>query len=329
MSQQHPVQFCQGKVALLGLLALGDVEADAGHVAGLAVLRRLDLGARFDPADRPVRPVDAVFDAIVGAGHAVGDRGRGPFAIVGVNRFAPGGVGELPIGIASEDLPAASRAGQLPGQQVELPDAQAAGLGREAQPGRDILLRAEAVAELSHQGCVILLETGQAIALDGHVDLAGEEIREVAGGVADRCQQQPVPERRAVLAMVADVDFYRAGRTHRRPDPGDNLRVGFRTLEEAAVAADDLLPGVAAQAAEGVVGEDDGIIVQPRVGDDHRHAGSPHGGDERIILSRQPQQIGADPEAVALYLMLSADLFGGGRRGGVMRDHAATHDSAP
>ena len=58
------------------------------------------------------------------------------------------------------------------------------------------------------------------------------------------------------------------------------VRVG--ALQEAAVAADDLLARIAGEAAEGVVDEDDRVVGQPRVRDHHGHAGGAHRCRERV-----------------------------------------------
>ena len=52
-----------------------------------------------------------------------------------------------------------------------------------------------------------------------------------------------------------------------------------------------LQPRIAGELQEGVVREDDRVVVLPRIGDDHRHPGRPHGRGERVAPVRFRPQI--------------------------------------
>ncbi len=123
---------------------------------------------------------------------------------------------------------------------------------------------------------------------------------EAEPGLAVGLGTEAVPEQRAVLAVVAQVDLDRGRCAYRRTDLRHRLGVGFRSLQEAAVAAQDLVARVAGEPAERVVGEHHRVVVLARVGDDHRHAGRPHRRHERIRAVVAPAQLGADAEEVGV-----------------------------
>ena len=203
-------------------------------------------------------------------------------------------------GVVAKALPADAGRDQRARPQVQLPDAELPSLCGEPQPGLALLLRTQAIAQLGEQRRVLGLQPGQPLALQRHVHLAGKEIGEFARRIPHRGQQQPVPEPLATLAVVEDVDLDRLDRGHGGPDAPDRARVRVRPLEEAAVAAEDVFPRIARQAAERIVGKHHGVIGLARVGDDHRHARGPHGGHERVGATAQPKQFGADPCGVGL-----------------------------
>ena len=289
------VEVDQRPVARLGPLALRDVEAGAGEAQRLAVGRMQHLGADVEPAGGAARVDDAVFDVVVharrdalrhGAVHAV--------AVLRMDGRHHLGVGEGGGGVAPESRLEGVGGVQLPAGQVELPDAEPPRLGGEAQAGFAVLLRPQPVAELGHQGGVPVLQAGQALALQRHVDLAREEIGQDAVRVADGRHQQAVPERLARLAMVADVDLDRPAGLHGLADADHRPGIGLGALQEAAVAADDLLARVAGQAAEGIVDEDDRVVGQAGVRDHHGHARGAHGRREGVGLGVDAGDLGDD-----------------------------------
>ena len=115
-----------------------------------------------------------------------------------------------------------------------------------------------------------------------HVELRGEEVEELAVLAEDRADEQRVPERRAVLAVVEDLDRDRPRLGQGLLDLADGAAVGERALEEAAVPAVDLFAAVAREVEKGAVGEGDGVVGPVRIGDDHRHPGHLDGGEEHV-----------------------------------------------
>ncbi len=73
-----------------------------------------------------------------------------------------------------------------------------------------------------------------------------------------------------------------------------------RALQETAVPADDFAHGVTGKTAERLVGENHGIVGQPRISNDHRHAGGANGGDEGIGANVGVYQLSIDPCGVAI-----------------------------
>ena len=131
----------------------------------------------------------------------------------------------------------------------------------------------------------ILLAAGQRLlGLDpiGHVELRGEEELDVAVLAAHRADIERIPEGAAVLAVIAQLDVHRLFARHGLAQTIHLGGIGVRPLQEPAVAADDLVTRVAGEILEGLVGEDDRIVGLPRIGDDHRHAGSANGSREGI-----------------------------------------------
>ncbi len=113
-----------------------------------------------------------------------------------------------------------------------------------------------------------------------HVDLRTEEVHELAGLVEDRAEIEFAPERAAVLAVVQELDLHLPLSGDRVPYAGYDGGIRVGTLEEAAVAPEHLVGTVPRQREEGRVREDDGVVWQTRVRDDHRMPGALQGGDE-------------------------------------------------
>ena len=115
-----------------------------------------------------------------------------------------------------------------------------------------------------------------------HVKLAGEEIQQLAFSIVDRADEQRVPEGSTVLAVVQDFGAERAVGVQRIADMLNRLPVGPGALQEAAVAPDHFTFGIAGQVEEGAVREDNGVIRDIRVGNDHRHPRHLDGGEEHV-----------------------------------------------
>jgi hypothetical protein len=95
---------------------------------------------------------------------------------------------------------------------------------------------------------------------------------------------------------VSSPSGAKTGETRRHPRDVPGVRL--RALKEAAIAAEDLVARVARQFHESVVHVDDGIVGQPRVGDDHRHARRADGGGEGVGADDGAGDLGVDPGAV-------------------------------
>jgi hypothetical protein len=75
----------------LGLLAFGDVHADASQANGLTAPTVRDLPVAHNPAHRPVRPESAIFGFEIAAMAARAmEFGGCPIAVLRVHRIAPG-----------------------------------------------------------------------------------------------------------------------------------------------------------------------------------------------------------------------------------------------
>ena len=145
------------------------------------------------------------------------------------------------------------------------------------------------------QGGVAAFKFGEPLPFSCHVKLVGKEIGQRAVGRKDRGDQQTVPERLPVPAVVADVDLDRFGGRYGGSDRGDRGRVGVRPLQEATVTADDFVPGITGQTTERIVGEDDRIVGLPGVGEQRRHARRLHRSGERhrsVLAWRQTTEAG-------------------------------------
>ena len=244
---------------------------------------RAHLGSDLHPADRAVGRNDSILDLEIGPRRDAGrDRDRPTVSIFRMDRGLEIAVRERLVARSPEIVLTNRRGRQFLGREVEFPDAEPASLGGEEQARGSLFLRAEPVGDLRHQGGIVGLETFEPLALDRDVDLACEEIGQPAFRVADRRHEEPVPERLAGLAVVENVRAYRHCSVDRRPDLRHRGRIGVGSLQEAAVAPQDLFARVVAQPAEGVVDEDDRVVGEPRIRDHHGHAGRSHGRRERV-----------------------------------------------
>ena len=118
----------------------------------------------------------------------------------------------------------------------------------------------------------------------GHVGLDADEMGDLAGVVPHGGDGQAVPERRAVLAAVEDLDGAVAAGDQGVADLLHGLRVGVIPLQELAVAVQRLLGRVAGQALEALVDVDQRTARQAGVRD-----GDALGGHrERPVLQVQP-----------------------------------------
>ncbi len=107
----------------------------------------------------------------------------------------------------------------------------------------------------------------------GRVELTAEVVEHVAVGAQHRADVQLVDERGAVAPVVQKIESDVAAVAERIPDALHLRRVSVRSLEEAAVASDQLVGAVTGQLLEGAVDEDDRIVRLVRIGEDHRHPG--------------------------------------------------------
>ncbi|GJD95637.1 hypothetical protein OCOJLMKI_2850 [Methylobacterium iners] len=285
----------------------GDVDrgAQCPHAAAGLVEHAPALGG--NPAHEAVLPADrAVLHVVGGPLHGIEGRGEGRGGRLAILGVQPGVEVVDAAGRVRRDAEhrlGAVRPGQHVGERVEIPGAD---LGRLDGEVPRFLAEGETFPvglPLGRQGRVLALEGGHALPLQRHVELAGEEVGQLAGGVVDRRHEQPVPERRTVLAVVADVGLNGARRGDGLAELLHDGRIGLRSLQEAAVAPHDLVAIVAGQAAERVVDEDDWVVGQPRVRDDHRHARGVHGRDEGINPPIRTRYLGADPRLVPFDLL--------------------------
>ena len=106
----------------------------------------------------------------------------------------------------------------------------------------------------------------------GDVPLRTEQIRQIAILVVDRADMDRVPERRTVLAVIEDIDDRIFPAPHRFGELYDSRGLGAAPLQEAAIAADNLVAVIASQIDKGLVAIDQRAIVLMRIGDRQRHA---------------------------------------------------------
>ncbi len=131
----------------------------------------------------------------------------------------------------------------------------------------------------------------------GDVGLDADEVSDLARRVAYRRDGQPVPERRAVLAVVQDFDDALAGFGERGADLRHRRRIGLRALEESAVPAHHLRHRVAGHSASGPA---------------HLRAQAPPGQEPELLVPglSQPVEIRRDRWGVNhIYAATEQDLF--------------------
>lgn len=173
------------------------------------------------------------------------------------------------------------------GGRIEGPGAELAGMEGEIEPGAAVERLAADAIIFGHQAALLGLELGHAVALDGDVELGGDEVLRLDGffslrGAEDGGDHDSVPEPRTVLAVIQQVERDAAVLGDGVAQADDVVRAGVGALEEAAVAADDLRGGVARQPLESGVDEDDGVVGQARVADGHRNDGVGDAHDEGV-----------------------------------------------
>ena len=114
-----------------------------------------------------------------------------------------------------------------------------------------------------------------------------DELDDLAVVVADGGDGEHVPEGRAVLAVVEQAAAEAAAGLDGVPDLGDLVHVRVGALQEAAVAADHVLGGVAGHGVEAGAGVDDGAVRARGVGDHERLL---QAGQRVLELPRHPRQ---------------------------------------
>ncbi len=126
----------------------------------------------------------------------------------------------------------------------------------------------------------------------GQVQLHADQVDQRAGVVEHRADGQPVPERRAVFAVVEQSPVKGPLRRQRRADFRDDRPVGVRPLEKAAVAPEDFLARVAGQRAKSRVGEGDREIIRERVAKEHADDRAVDGSRQAAVLAQRAGERG-------------------------------------
>lgn len=101
----------------------------------------------------------------------------------------------------------------------------------------------------------------------GDVGLNADQVGDDAGVIADGSDGEAVPERGAVLAVVQQLDGDFALFADGAPEEVDGGGIGFGTLEESAVAAEDFGDGIAGEPLEAGIDVDERLVGQSGVGD--------------------------------------------------------------
>ena len=288
-----------------------DVEGFQGQGAGAALLhgqagvvddveqRRLQLD-RIEPAipQRRCRAEDEAEGAAQGLGQATL---AGIDELVQVHR-APGqallagegqqllGEGRRPIhrvaGVVDMALglvPVQFRAVQVDPQDIQVAD-------HHLQQVVEIV--GDAAGELTQGFHLLRLAQGVfGVAAAGDVQLRGEEIAQLARGIEHRRDEQRIPEGRAVLAVIQQLDVAVALLADGVADLGDVLLASVGSLQEAAIATQHLVQGITCGTQEGLVGKDDRVIRLVRIRHDHRHPGLLHGGKEDVVVAETLAQL--------------------------------------
>ena len=112
-------------------------------------------------------------------------------------------------------------------------------------------------------------ETEGLLGLDfrGDVGLNADQVGDEAGFITDGGDGEAVPERGAVLAVVQQLDGDFALFADGAPEEVDGGGIGFGTLEESAVAAEDFGDGIAGEPLEAGIDVDERLVGQSGVGD--------------------------------------------------------------
>jgi len=129
---------------------------------------------------------------------------------------------------------------------------------------------------------------------DRDVALDADEVGQHLPGVEHRGNQQLIPEGRAVLAVVADGGDALAPLGDGLANGVEPRLVGVVAVQEAAVAADHLVGGVAGDVGEGRVGVDDGHVLGLGIDDDDALAGGLDG-----VVAQAHRRLGLAQVALA------------------------------
>src|SRR5262249_14676096 len=119
----------------LRILARGDIQADPAQTLGPALLVAGQLAARFEPADGPFRPHDAVLEAMSAGLERLGDGLVHADEVLGVDLGAEG-VERATEGARGEPVDRLERGGPNNASRGDrpLPGAHLTGLDGQAQP---------------------------------------------------------------------------------------------------------------------------------------------------------------------------------------------------
>ena len=109
-----------------------------------------------------------------------------------------------------------------------------------------------------------------------HADVVGDE----TGGVAEGGDEELVPEGGSVDAVVQEADRHVGPALDGSADLLDCLGIGLWTLQEAAVASQDLVQGVPLEVEEALRGVHDGIVGKAGIRNDEVLLGGLEGLDE-------------------------------------------------
>mmetsp|Transcript_40837 Transcript_40837/g.127905 ORF Transcript_40837/g.127905 Transcript_40837/m.127905 type:complete len:357 (-) Transcript_40837:397-1467(-) len=117
-----------------------------------------------------------------------------------------------------------------------------------------------------------------------HLALHADVVDDGAVTRPQRRDKELVPERRAVLPVVEEADAHVALLLNGVADHLHRALVGARALQEAAVAAEDLIHGVARELREARRCEDDGVVRQRRIRDGEALLRRLQGVNEPVVL---------------------------------------------
>lgn len=103
--------------------------------------------------------------------------------------------------------------------------------------------------------------------LGGDVGLNADQVGDEAGFITDGGDGEAVPERGAVLAVIEQLDGNFALFADGAPEEVDGGGIGFGTLEESTIAAEDFGDGIAGEPFEAGIDVDERLVGQSGVGD--------------------------------------------------------------